>query len=471
MVSFFQARPFLFKKVDKKIKNMNVIRQDVDALNAVLKVQIAPADYQNKVKTTLEKYRKTAKIPGFRPGHVPFGMIQKQYGKSVLAEELNKIVNDALYKFIQDNKIEILGNPIPKEGTEVQGNFDQPDAFEFEYEIGLTPAIEVPLSAKNKYDYVKVKIDDTLLNKQVDDLRRRYGKLISVDAVGEGDMILAQFVELNDDDSIKAGGIMHSSTISMEFVEDKKVKKDLIGKAKGDKVVVKPSTVSRGGKDTAAMLGIKEEELANISDKFQMTINEIKQMELAEMNQDLFDKLFGPGTISSEKELRERIAADLNNMFANDSDRILTRDIYNDLVEKTKVDLPNSFLKRWIKMSNEKEISDEQIENEYDGYAKGLKWQLIQGNIFKTNEVKFDNQEVIDFTKGLLVSNYAQYGIPAPEDKELTASAMQVLQNREEANRIYDMLAEQKLTQIFKSTVKLNEKEVSYDEFVEIASK
>lgn len=450
---------------------MNVIRQDVDALNAVLKVQIAPEDYQNKVKSTLEKYRKTAKIPGFRPGHVPFGMIQKQYGKSVLAEELNKIVNDALYKFIQDNKIEILGNPIPKEGTEVQGNFDQPDSFEFEYEIGLTPAIDVPLSAKSKYDYVKVKIDDSLLDKQVDDLRRRYGKLISVDTVGEGDMILAQFVELNDDDSIKAGGIMHSSTISMEFVEDKKVKKDLIGKAKGDKVIVKPSTVSRGGKDTAAMLGIKEEELANISEKFQMTINEIKKMELAELNQDLFDKLFGPGAISSEKELRDRIAADLNNMFANDSDRILTRDIFNDLVEKTKVELPNSFLKRWIKMSNEKEISDEQIENEYDGYAKGLKWQLIQGNLFKSNEVKFDNQEVIDFTKGLLVSNYAQYGIPAPEDKELSASAMQVLQNREEANRIYDMLAEQKLTQIFKNTVKLNEKEVSYDEFVEIASK
>jgi trigger factor len=450
---------------------MNVIRQDVDALNAVLKVQIAPADYQNKVKATLEKHRKTAKIPGFRPGHVPLGLIQKQYGKSVLAEELNKIVNDALYKFIEENKIEILGNPIPKVGKEVTGSFDQPDTFEFEYEIGLTPSIEVPLSSKNKYDYIKVKIDNTLIDKQIDDLRRRYGKLISVGVVSEGDMIMAQFVELNEDDSIKVGGIMHSSTISMEFVEDEKVKKELVGKAKGEKLMVNPSAVSRGEKDTAAMLGISEVELSSISDKFQMTITEIKQMEMSDLSQELYDKLFGPGTITSEKELRERISADLNGMFASDSDRLLTRDIYNDLIDKTKVELPTLFLKRWIKLSNEKEISDDQIEMEFEGYAKSLKWQLIQGNIFKINDIKFENQDVIEFTKGLLINNYAQYGIPAPEDKELIASALQVLQNREEATRIYDMLAEQKLTKYFKDTVKLNEKEVSYDAFVELASK
>jgi trigger factor len=450
---------------------MNVIRQDVDALNAVLKVEIAPRDYQGKVKSSLEKYRKTAKIPGFRPGHVPAGLIQKQYGKSVLAEELNKLVNDALYDFIQTNNVDILGNPIPKEGSDVVGDFDKPDAFEFEYEIGLAPQFEIPLSSKSKYDYVKVKIDTALIDKQIGDLTRRYGKLISVDAVGEGDMILAQFVELNEDGSIKEGGIMHSSTISMEFVADKKVKKELLGKAKGDKVVVNPSTVSRGGKDTAAMLGIKEEDLSGISDKFQMTINEIKQMEPAEMNQELFDSLFGPGAITSEEALRERIADDLKNMFATDSDRMLTRDVYNDLLEKTKMDLPNSFLKRWIKLSNEKPISDEQLDEEYDGYAKSLKWQLIQGTIFKTNEIKLANEEVIEFTKGLLVSNYAQYGIPAPEDKELTESAKQVLGNRDEANRIYDMLAEHKLTQFFKDTVKLSDKEVSYEEFVEIASK
>jgi len=450
---------------------MKVTRQDVDALNADLKVEVSPEDYQPKVKSALEKYRKTAKIPGFRPGNIPMSLIQKQYGKSVLMDELNKIVNNSLYTFIQENKIEILGNPIPKEGKDVEGDFDKPDTFVFDYQIGLTPAIKPSISEKSKYDYVKVKVDEALISKQMDDLRRRYGKLTSATEVSDKDLILAQLVELNEDGSIKEGGILHSSTISMEFIEDAKTKKALIGAKIGDKVTVDPKNISKGGKDTASLLGVKEEELANISNSFQLTITEVKKMELAELNQELYDKLFGEGVVTSEKELKARISDDLGNMFNNDSDRLLTRSIYDDLIENTKVELPDAFLKRWIKLSNEKPITDEQIEADYNAYSKSLKWQLIQGNIFKSNDIKLDHQEAVEYTKGLLVSNYAQYGIPAPADAELTKSAMEVLQNKDEANRIYDMLAEAKLIQYFKSTVKLKEKEVSYDDFVALASK
>lgn len=449
---------------------MNILREDIDALNAVLTVEVKPEDYQENVKTTLNKYRKTAKIPGFRPGHIPMGLIQKQYGPAVLSEELNKLVNTELQKFISENDLDILGNPIPSQDDNFKGDFNKPDVFEFKYEIGLAPEIKVPLSGKNKFDYVKVKVDDKLIDQQISDLRRRYGKLANGEEVGEGDMILAQFVELNDDESIKDGGIMHSSTVSMEFVEDKKMKKELTGKKVGDKLVVDPKKVSKGGADTAAMLGVKEEELEGLSDKFQMTINEIKVMELAELNQELFDKLFGEGNVTSEDELRERVKNDLGGMFSNDADRMLTKSVYEKLIEKTDVTLPDAFLKRWIKLSNEKEITDEQIEEDYDNYAKSLKWQLIQTQIFKDNNIKLENDEVINFTKGLIANNYAQYGMPAPEDKELTASAMQILQNREEANRIYDMMAENKLTEYFKETVKLNEKEVSYEEFNELAA-
>jgi trigger factor len=449
---------------------MNVIREDLNKMSALLTVQVSPEDYKPKVSAALAKYQKQATVPGFRPGKVPMSYVQKQYGKALLAEELNKMVNDSLYGYIQENKIEILGNPIPKEDREVKGDFNNPGDFEFVYEIGLTPEININLE-KEKFDYVKVKIDADLVNKQVDDIRRRYGKLVASEKVGDTDLILAQFVELNDDDSIKAGGIMHSSTISMEFVEDKKTKKELTGKAIGDKVIVNPTHVSRDGKDTAALLGITEEQLAETSDKFQMTINEIRHMELAELNQELFDKLFGEGTISSEEELKARVSEDLEKMFANDSDRLLTKVVYENLVEKTAVELPNDFLKRWIQMSNEKPISMEEIEAQYDGYEKGMKWQLIQGHIFKANNLKVEQAEVIEFTKRLLVDQYAQYGIPAPEDKELTMSAVQVLGNKEESARVYDMLAEVKLTQYFKSTVKLNNKEVSYDDFVAMASK
>jgi len=450
---------------------MNIVREDVDALNATLKVVVSPEDYKGKVDDVLQKYRKTANIPGFRSGKIPLGMIQKQYGKSVLSEELNKIVNESLQKFISENKIEILGNPIPSEGGEFKGDFDKPEEFEFNYQIGLVPDFKVGISAKSKFNYYKVKVDKKLIDKQIEDLRRRYGKLVSADIVSEKDMILAQFVELNADESINEDGILHSSTISMEFIEDKKTSKELLGKKIGDKVIVDPAKVSKGGKDTAAMLGIKEEELENISDKFQLTITEIKAMEMADLDAELYEKLFGKDAVKDEKELRARISADMDGMFDNDSDKMLTRSVYEELIEKTKLELPDAFMKRWIKLSNEKEISDEQVEAEYEGYAKGLKWQLIQGKIFKDNDIKLEQEEVVVYTKGLLVSNYARYGMPAPEDKELTASAMQVLQNKEEANRIYDMLGEQKLTRYFKETVKLNQKEISYDDFVEMASK
>lgn len=449
---------------------MKVVREDIDALNAVLKVEVAPADYETTVKQELDKYRKTAKIPGFRPGTVPFSLVKKQYGRAVLAEELNKLVNKSLYDFIQENKISILGNPIPKEGTDVTGDFDNPSTFEFEYEIGLSPEVKVELSSKNKFEYNKVKVDDELIGKQIDDLRRRYGKLGTADKTADTDMILGQFVELNEDGSIKEGGILNSSTISVEFVEDKATKKALTGLKAGDKVVVDPAKVSRGEKDTAAMLGIKPEQLNDISDKFQITVNEIKRIELAEMNEELFNKLFGEGVVKTEAELKERIAEDLKNMFVNDSDRLLTKFVYQDLMKNTEVQLPDAFMKRWIKLSNEKPITDEQIEADYNSYSDNLKWQLIQGEIFKSNDIKLDNEEVIEFTKGLLVNNYAQYGIPAPADDELTKSAMQVLQNKDEVNRIYDMLAESKLTKFFKDTVKLNEKEISYDDFVALAN-
>jgi trigger factor len=448
---------------------MNVVRENVDALNAILKVQIAPEDYKSKVDTTLAKFRKKASVPGFRPGMVPMGMIKKQYGKGVLADELNKVINEALYTFLNENKIEVLGNPIPKTDIEVQGDWENPSDFTFHYEIGLMPEFDIKLSAKNKFDYVKVKTDNKLIDQQIEDLRRRYGKLISADAVTTNELVLGQFVELNEDESIKEGGVMHSSTVSVEFVEDKATAKLLKGKKVGEKVILDPEKLSRNEADLAAMLGVKVEDLPSISPKFQLTINEIRRMEMAELNQELFEKLYNDNSVTSEKELRERIAQDMNGMFDGDSDRLFTRKVYEYLMEKTEIELPTDFLKRWIKISSEKEITIEQIDTEFDGYAKGLKWQLIQGKLFKDNNVQLKPDEAIEFTKSLLVSQYAQYGIPAPEETELTESARKVLSNKEEANRIYDMLAERKMTELFKASVKLNEKEVSYDDFVKLA--
>lgn len=448
---------------------MNVTKENVDNLNALLRVVVSPEDYKAKVDNSLAKYRKQTNVPGFRQGKVPMGIIKKQYGKAVLAEELNKLVSAGLYNFIESEKLDILGNPLPKAENDVVGDWDNPGEFEFFYEIGLSPVLEIKLSGKNKYEYTKVKIDDELINKQVDDLRRRYGKLVSGEVVGERDMVLGQFVELNEEGEIKEGGVMNSATVSIEFIEKKTVKKQFIDKKVGAKFKVNPLDVARDEKDAASMLGISEEELTDINEKFQFTITEVKVMELAELNQELFDKLFGEGEVKSEAELKERVVKDLEEMFQRDSDKILARRITNDLIEKTEVALPNEFLKRWIHASQKEEIPMEDIEKDYPNYVQGLKWQLIQNNIFKVNDIKVPTNEVMEYTKGLMANQYQQYGLPAPEDKELTESATRLLANKEEGQRIYEMLMEEKLIQFFKDTVKLKEEALSYDDFVKVA--
>jgi trigger factor len=450
---------------------MNVVQEKVNKLNAILKVEIKSEDYQSKVKTTLEKYRKTAKVPGFRPGHVPFGMIQKQYGKTVLADELNKLSNDGLYKFIKDENLEILGNPIPLEENTFKGDLDNPSDFEFSYEIGFSPKFDIPLSSKKSMDYFKVKVDDQLIEKQINDLRRRYGKLESTEEIGETDMVMGLFRELDSKKEPKEEGVEHNSTISMEFLKDKKAIKALLGKKVDDAIVIDPKSVSKDTKDMASMLGIQEEDLKGLSKHFKFTINEIKRMEMAELNDELYSKLFPTGEVKTEEDLKTKVSDDLNNMFKQDSDRLFTQTIYEYLMDKTKLAMPEGFLKKWIKLSNEKPIDDETLDKEFDGYLKSMKWQLIQGKIFKDNDIQITNEEVMDFTKSLLVSNYAQYGMPAPEDKELTETAMRLLKDKEQVNGIYDRITEKKLSDYFQTNVPMKEKKLSYDDFVKKASK
>jgi trigger factor len=450
---------------------MNVLREDVDALNAVLTVKIKPEDYQPKVKAAIEKYRKTAKIPGFRPGNVPSSLIQKQYGKVFLAEELNKLSNDALSNFIIENKLDILGNPIPKENPEKIADFQQLTDFDFAFEVGFSPAIELPINEKSEFDYFVVNVDEALIDKQVEDIQRRYGKLTSVDAVGSKDMVLGKFQELNEDGSLKEDGINHSTTISLEYLDDKKSIKLLVDKKVNETFELDPNSVSKGDKDKASMLGVNEEELSSIGQKFQFTITDIKRMELATLDEFLFEKLYMDGEVKTEEDLRNRIKSDLETMFSKDSERILTRDVYQFLINETKTEFPESFLKKWIKLSSEKPISDEDLNSEFDAYLKSLKWQLIQTKIFKDNNIQLNNEEVLNYTKSLLVGNYTQYGLPAPDDAELTETAQRVLKNKDQLNGIYDRLAEQKLTEFFKNTVRQNTKSVSHEEFIEIASK
>jgi len=445
---------------------MHVHRKEIDALNGVLTVEIDHVDYAQKVKTSLEKYRKTAKIPGFRPGHIPLGIIEKRFGKAVLAEELNTLANDGVYNYIKENNLEILGNPIPSSSNEMEGSFDNPGTFKFSFEIGMSPNFDYQSVLKKGVEYNTVRVDEKLVTQQIEDIQRRYGKMMGVDAVGEKDLVMGTFSELNTDGTVKEGGISHSTTLSVEFIENKEGKKLLIGKGKDDVFSLDPSFVSKDDADKASLLGLTAETLPAQDVLFEFKITDIKRMELAELNTELFGKLFQDGEINDEAGLRARVQKDLEQMFERDADRLMTRKVYDQLMIDVSMVFPEAFLKRWIKMSASSPIADDEIEKEFEAYLKSLKWQLIQTKIFKDSDTKLVYEEVLAFTKGLIISNYAQYGLPAPEEKELESAARELLTKKEQANSIYDQLAEEKLTQYFKANASLKMKPLSYDDFV-----
>ena len=446
---------------------MNVIREDIDALNALIKIKVSPEDYKSKVSETLNKYRKTANIPGFRIGNAPMSFIQKQYGKSVVFDEVSKMVTDAVNKYIVEEKLNLMGNPIPLDENGFSGDFNNPSDFEFSYEIGFPPKIDVSLSKSNSFEYQKVDVNASLISKQAEDIRRRYGKLISGEIVSEKDLILGRFLELNEDKSVKEGGIDHTSSVSLEFLDSADVRALFVGKKIGETVELSPDDVSKGPKDKAAMLGVKEEDLGNIGNLFSYTINEIKCMELAELNDELFSKLYADGSVKTEEDFTARIKSDLQGMFDQDSDKKLYRTIQDNLMQEVKADFPDAFLKRWIKQVNDKPVTDEQIESEYDSYRNMLKWQLIERNLFEKHEIVIDQLELINFTKQLLRTNYANYGVFEIDENELSQNAMKFLQDKSQTDAIISRLAEEKIIALCKTEATLKEKVVSYEEFIE----
>ncbi len=448
---------------------MDVILENVDALNAVLTIKISNEDYEGPYESSLKKHKKQIQLPGFRKGHIPTSVIKKKYGPSILAEEIDKILNETIYNHISENNINILGNPLPKTNEELQIDWKNPGDFEFEYELGIAPDFDLKLPGKDKYLYHKIKVDDKLINKQIEDFAKRYGKLSNIDEAGAKDMIMAHFKELDKNDEIISAGFENASTVSIEFVDDKKSKKKLIGLKAGDKITIDPKKLSKSDTDMATMLGIEKDIALTYDRNVELSVNEIKRLQPANVDVGLFEKIFGEGNIQTEDEFRKKISDDLVNMFEADSERIFKKNVASQMINKLKLNLPDEFLKRWILASN-KEATQEQLEKEYDLYAENLKWQLIENKIIKDQDIKVDNDEVLSRTKELLASQYSQYGMMIPVDEELSKAAQNVLSNQDEARKIYDMLYDQKVLKYLKATLKISDKQLSYDDFIKLNS-
>ncbi len=441
---------------------MNISKKDVSSQIAELSITLAPIDYEAKVENAIKKVQKQASLPGFRPGKVPVGLIKKQHGKSILVDEINKILNEALYHYINDNKLEILGNPMPKVDNTI--DFDHQKEWTFNYELGLTPIFDVKLDNSQSFVYNTVKIDDELVEKYLKDVKRNYGKPSNPDLASEKDVLYIDIVELDADNNIVAGGIFKSTSIGIDRLKNEAAKTKLIGATKESKIIINANELYDSAVDKSISLGIDKEVAENFSANLQLTVRNIARMEDAELNQELFDKLYGAGTINSEAEFRDKIKAELAIMFTQDTDRKFIEGVEKTMVEKLNIQLPDDFLKRWLMAVNEKPLTKEQLEAEYPSYANSMKWKLIENKIIKTNEIVVSQDEARAEAAGYIRSQYARYG-QTPDETEVAKIADSILAKQEEAQKIYEGIYSKKVLDVLKTNCKLETKEVSYNEF------
>lgn len=441
---------------------MNITKHDIDNLNAEIIISVTPNDYEDRVNEGIKKVQRQASMPGFRPGKVPTGLIKKQYGTQILVDEINKMLNDAIFKYIEENKIEILGNPLPKDQTSV--DFATQKEFEFVYQLGLAPEFKVNLDSSNTFTYKTVKVDDELIEKYVKDVRRNYGKPSNPEVSGEKDVLFVDINELDEAGTITPGGIFKSTSVSADRTKNEKAKAKLQDLKKGDKVVININELFETALDKSVSLGIDKELAETIACNLQLTVKSIARMEDAELNQELFDKVYGAGKITSEEEFRNKIREELTLMFSADAERFLKTDVEKKLVENINLQLPDTFLKRWLTVANEKPITQEELEQEYPNYAKAMQWRLIENKIIKDNEIKVDAIEAREEAKGFVKSEYARYGqIPSEEDLEKISADL--LSKEKEAQKIFENIYTKKVMNLIKEKCTLQTTEVSYDEF------
>ena len=437
---------------------MDIKKKDVDALNAVVTVVISKEDYQDKVTKVLNNYKKTANVPGFRKGHIPMGMVKKQYGKGVLVEEVNKLLQDGLHNFLTQEKLDVLGNPLPKNETEI--NWDN-DEFTFEFDLGLSPSFKVDVAKKAVTAY-KIVADKQMLDNQVKSIRKQYGSLKSKTQVAKGDEITGTFTNPEKE-------IDKSTTIELDSLKGKTQIKALTGAKPGDVISLKTKGMFAQGQDNQKHFGVSPEDAKGLAVEVSFKIEEVNTREMADLNQELFDKLFGQGNVTSEKELKEKIKEDAEKQFAQQSDQKMLNDVVESLIENTKFDLPKDFLERWIQVSGEKPMTLEEAKAEYQRSEKGLRYQLIEGKLRAEHNLQATFDELKAYSLDMIKGQMAQFGQLDPSEEELNNIASRIMSNQEEVKRLSEQLNSSKLLDFFKENAKLKIKEVSYDKFIKEA--
>ena len=437
---------------------MNITRENIDDLNAVLKVKIDKTDYEEKVETVLKDYRKKATIKGFRPGMVPIGLIKKMYGRAVQIDEINKVVTENIQKYLSDEKLEILGDPLPKADEQEKIDFETQQDFTFSFELGLTPAIELKLSKKNKVNQYEIIIDEKMRNDYLENYTRRYGELKKAELTEEKDVIKGKIEAIdNEGNLIPEGPSVDDTSLGIDIIKDNKIKEDFIGKSIGDSIDFDIKKAYPNDTEIAGILHKKKEEVENLEGNFRFTINDISRFYPAELGKELFDKIFGEGVVNSEEEFMKKIEEEIAANLKRESDFKLMMDIKTLAMEKTDFQLPEEFLKRWLLRVNEK-TTEEQIEKEFDSFRKDLKWQLIRNKVARDNEVKISEEELQKEAENITRYQFQQYGLFYATDEQIANYAKETLKREEDAKRIADKILEEKVIILMKDLVKLENK-------------
>ena len=437
---------------------MKVSKKDIDKLNSILSIDIEKNDFESNVENVLKDYRKRANIPGFRKGHTPIGLIKKQYGLSVKVDEINKLIQKGLSDYLSNEKLAILGNPVPVEKNNIDWNADK---LTFDFEIGLSPKLEVSLKNKKAIPSFEIDVDKKMIDDQIKNIQNQYGKLLAQNRIEDDFEINGNFK--NEDFEID-----NKSNFKLKDIKGKSNKELLKKLTIGDSVELKTKGLFTKDSDLTFHLKIDDQKKDEIK-VVNFSLTEINKRVPADLDQELFDKLFGKNSIKSVTELKDKLKKDAESNFANQTNQKLLNDITEHLIDNTKFELPDKFLKKWMQTAGEKKLTEQEANEEYEKSEKGLRYQLIEAKIIEQNDIKIDHIKIKDFAKELIKSQMKQYGQNSPEEKELESIAQRILSNKDEVKRISDQLLSKELLELFKNNLKFKKNKVSYEKFIEMA--
>ena len=448
---------------------MKISFENPDKVNGVLTLTVETPDFQERVDKTLKNYRKKANVPGFRPGMVPMGMIKKQFGEAVKAEEINKLIGEEIYKYVNENKIKMLGEPMANESQEpVDLAKDAP--YEFKFDIAVAPEFKVELSDKDTLDYYTIKVDDDLVNRQIDMFASRAGHYDKVEEYQANDMLKGDIRELDENGNTNEGGITVEGAVLMpEYIKAEDQKKLFDGAKVGDIITFNPKKAyPESDVEVSSLLKMKKEDVAELTSDFSFQVTEISRFVKAEINQELFDSVYGKDEIKDEKAFREKIASGLSEQLANDGDYKFLVDVRKYLEDKVgSLTYPDALLKR-IMLNNNKERGEKFVEDNYEQSIKELTWHLIREQLVEANQIKIDDNDIKETAKEAARAQFAQYGMTNVPEEYLDNYANEMLKKREYVDSLVDRSIDRKLTEALKKVVTLNQKEASLDEFNEM---